>query len=154
MSKSLEEAVKEEGMLKTMTYEDLPSYSAGMEKGIEKKAMEDEILMIEKFNLKIDDVSKELKVPIEEIKTAYYLRLSVLDKMGILADVTNILSDNGINIEAIIQKEPIAGVEHVSIVMLTHKVREKQMNQAITSIEQLDGITGKVARIRLETLDS
>lgn len=68
MSKSLEEAVKEEGMLKTMTYEDLPSYSAGMEKGIEKKAMEDEILMIEKFNLKIDDVSKELKVPIEEIK--------------------------------------------------------------------------------------
>ena len=93
-------------------------------------------------------------LPIEEIKTAYYLRLSVLDKMGILADVTNILSDNGINIEAIIQKEPIAGVEHVSIVMLTHKVREKQMNQAITSIEQLDGITGKVARIRLETLDS
>ncbi len=93
-------------------------------------------------------------LPIEEIKTAYYLRLSVLDKMGILADVTNLLSDNGINIEAIIQKEPIAGVEHVSIVMLTHKVREKQMNQAITAIEQLYGITGKVARIRLETLDS
>ena len=93
-------------------------------------------------------------LPIEQVNTAYYLRLSVLDKMGILADVTNLLSDNGINIEAIIQKEPIAGIEHVSIVMLTHKVREEQMNQAITAIEQLDGIAGKVARIRLETLDS
>ncbi len=93
-------------------------------------------------------------LPIEEIETAYYLRLSVLDKLGVLAQVTNILSDNAINIEAIIQKEPLAGVDHVSIVMLTHKVQEKQMNQAIDAIEKLDGITGKVARIRVESLDS
>jgi homoserine dehydrogenase len=93
-------------------------------------------------------------LPIEEIETSYYLRLSVLDKLGVLAHVTNILSDNDINIEAIIQKEPLTGVDHVSIVMLTHKVQEKQMNQAIKAIENLDGITGKVARIRLETLAS
>lgn len=93
-------------------------------------------------------------VPIEEIETCYYLRLSALDKLGVLAHITNILSDNGISIEAIIQKEPISGVEHVSIVMLTHKVVEKQMMSAIQAIENLDGITGQVTRIRLEMLES
>jgi len=90
-------------------------------------------------------------VPIEEIESSYYLRMSALDKLGVLAHVTQILSDNGISIEAIIQKEPINGAEHVSIVMLTHQVVEKQVNKAIQAIENLDGITGLVTRIRLET---
>jgi homoserine dehydrogenase len=91
-------------------------------------------------------------VPIDEIETSYYLRLLALDKLGVLANVTNILSENGISIEAIIQKEPVGGAEHVSVVMLTHKVVEKQLNRAIQAIESLDGITGQVTRIRLETL--
>jgi len=91
-------------------------------------------------------------VPIEEIKAPFYLRLSALDKLGLLADVTHILSDNHISIEAIIQKEPISGTEQVSIVILTHQVVEKQVNQAIQAIEKLDGITGQVTRIRLEML--
>lgn len=89
-------------------------------------------------------------VPIEEIETAYYLRLSVLDKLGILAQVTNILSAHDISIEAIIQKEPIDGSKHVSVVMLTHKVLEKQMIQAIQEIEILEGLIGSPTRIRLE----
>jgi homoserine dehydrogenase len=91
-------------------------------------------------------------VPIDEIETSYYLRLLALDKLGVLANVTNILSENGISIEAIIQKEPVGGAEHVSVVMLTHKVVEKQLNRAIQAIESLDGITGQVTRIRLEML--
>ena len=63
-NRDLQEIVKEEGMLRTMTYKDLPSYNAGME----KRALEDAIIMIEKFNIKIEDVARELKVPIEEIK--------------------------------------------------------------------------------------
>jgi len=93
-------------------------------------------------------------VPIDEIESSYYLRLSALDKLGVLAHVTNILSDNGISIEAIIQKEPIGGAEHVSVVMLTHQVVEKQLNRAILAIESLEGIIGKVTRIRLEMLAS
>jgi len=92
-------------------------------------------------------------VPIEEIETLYYLRMSALDKLGVMAHVTNILSENGISIEAIIQKEPANGAAHVSIVMLTHKVVEKQLNQAIDAIEKLDGIIGQVTRIRVEMLD-
>lgn len=93
-------------------------------------------------------------VPIDEIETCYYLRLSALDKLGVLAHVTNILSENGISIEAIIQKEPVGGAEHVSVVLLTHQVVEKQLNRAIQAIESLDSITGQVTRIRLEMLES
>jgi len=71
-NRDLEEIVKEEGMLRTMTYEDLPSYEVGFEKGIEKgmmrKGIEAAIIMIEKFNLKVEDVAKELKIPVDEIK--------------------------------------------------------------------------------------
>jgi homoserine dehydrogenase len=93
-------------------------------------------------------------VPIEEIEASYYLRLSAQDKLGVLAHVTNILSENAISIEAIIQKEPISGAEHVSIVILTHQVIEKQINKAIQAIESLDGIMGEVIRIRLEMLNT
>lgn len=92
-------------------------------------------------------------LPIEEIETFYYLRMSALDKLGVLAQVTNILSENGISIEAIIQKEPLSSVQKVSVVMLTHQVMEKQIDKAIQAIENLDGITGQVTKIRLEMLD-
>lgn len=91
-------------------------------------------------------------LPITEVESAYYLRLTALDKVGVLAQVTTILSHNGISIEAIRQHEPRGGASSVSIVLLTHQVLEKQINQAITAIEQLDGIAGKVMRIRLEML--
>lgn len=93
-------------------------------------------------------------LPIEEITSAYYLRMTALDKVGVLAEVATILSKNGISIEAITQKEPVGGAKSVSIVLLTHKVTEKQVNRAIAAIEQLDGINGQVMRIRLEMLDN
>ncbi|MDY6993444.1 MAG: homoserine dehydrogenase [Pseudomonadota bacterium] len=90
-------------------------------------------------------------LPIEAIETSYYLRMTALDKLGVLAQVAGILSEQGISIEAITQKE-VQGAEHVSIVLLTHKVKEQQVNQAIKAIEALEGITSQVMRIRLETL--
>jgi homoserine dehydrogenase len=90
----------------------------------------------------------------EQVETAYYLRMQVIDKPGVLAEVTRILGDSGISIEAILQKEPAAGVDHVPIIMLTHRIREQQMNEAIRKIEALEATQGSVVRIRLESLNS
>ena len=93
-------------------------------------------------------------LPIEEVQTSYYLRLHALDKPGVLADVTRILADFSISIEAILQKEPHAGEETVPVIILTQRVREKNMNEAIARIENLASIKGHVARIRLEHLNA
>jgi len=88
----------------------------------------------------------------EQVETAYYLRLQAEDKSGVLADITRILADHQISIEAIIQKEPLAGETTVPVIMLTQKTMEKEMNAAISEIENLATISGRVTRIRVETL--
>jgi homoserine dehydrogenase len=88
----------------------------------------------------------------DRFKTSYYLRLNAEDKPGVLADVTRILADHHISIEAIIQKEPLGDETAIPIIMLTQITLEKEMNAAITEIEALKTVTGKVNRIRLETL--
>ena len=93
-------------------------------------------------------------LPIEEIETSYYLRLHALDRPGVLADVTRILADQQISIEAILQKEPSAGEDSVPVIILTQRVREKNMNAAIARIEKLASIKRQVARIRLERLNA
>ncbi len=92
-------------------------------------------------------------LPIGDIDTSYYLRLHALDKPGVLADVTRVLADQKISIEAILQKEPHAGEDTVPVIILTQRVKEKNMNAAIARIESLGSIKGKVARIRLEHLN-
>ncbi len=89
----------------------------------------------------------------EEVHTAYYLRMRALDQPGVLSSVTAILGDLGISIEAIIQKEPEPDAGHVTVIMLTQRVQERNMNKAISQIEALDTINGKVHRIRVETLN-
>ena len=88
----------------------------------------------------------------ESFKTSYYLRLNAEDKPGVLADVTRILADHNISIEAIIQKEPLRDETNIPIILLTQITLEKEMNAAITEIEALKTVTGTVNRIRLETL--
>jgi homoserine dehydrogenase len=100
-----------------------------------------------------DQLSNLPILPIDEVETAYYLRLQARDKPGVLADVTRILGDLGISIEAILQKEPRAGENTVPVIILTQRVLEKHMNQAIAKIEALPSIAGKVMRIRLEHLN-
>jgi len=91
-------------------------------------------------------------LPIDEVETAFYLRMQVQDRPGVVAKIAGILADSGISIEAIQQKEPAEDDTTVPFVMLTERVLEKQMNQAIAAIEQLDSIAGKVMRIRVERL--
>lgn len=91
-------------------------------------------------------------LPPELFRTAYYLRLNAEDKPGVLAEVTRILADHHISIEAISQKEPLNNETSVPIIMLTQITLEKEMNAAIAEIEALKTVTGKVNRIRLETL--
>jgi homoserine dehydrogenase len=91
-------------------------------------------------------------LPMEEVETAYYLRMQAVDKPGVLADVTKILGDLNISIEAILQKEPINGASHVPVIFLTQRVKECYMNDAISKIVKLNSIEGEVTRIRLETL--
>ncbi|MGH8726993.1 MAG: homoserine dehydrogenase [Burkholderiales bacterium] len=99
-----------------------------------------------------DQLSDEPILPISEVKTSYYLRLRAYDKPGVLADVTRILADRSISIDAMLQKKPEAGEEKVDIVMLTHLALEKNVNAAIEKIEALSTIAGKVIRLRLEEL--
>ena len=92
-------------------------------------------------------------LPIEDVETSYYLRLHALDKPGVLAEVTRILADLNISIESILQKEPRPNEETVPVIILTQRVREKNMNEAIARIEKLASIKEHVARIRLEHLN-
>jgi homoserine dehydrogenase len=97
-----------------------------------------------------DALSDTPILPMEEVETAYYLRLRVLDRPGVLADITRILADLTISIDAMVQKEPGEGEEQVDIIMLTHLTVEKNVNAAIARIEKLPVNVGKVTRIRLE----
>lgn len=99
-----------------------------------------------------DQLSDTPILPMGEVRTAYYLRLRAFDRPGVLADITRILADGGISIDAMVQKEPAEGQEQVSIILLTHITVEKHINDAIAKIEALEAISGAVMRIRLEEL--
>ena len=91
-------------------------------------------------------------LPISEITTSYYLRMRVADQPGVLADITRILADATISIDAMLQKEPEEGETRADIIILTHKTQEKNIEAAIAKIEGLPSVVGKVTRLRLEEL--
>ncbi len=91
-------------------------------------------------------------LPMDAVRTAYYLRLSAFDRPGVLADITRILADSNISIDAMVQKEPAEDEEQATIILLTHITVEKNINAAIARIEALDTVAGQVMRIRLEEL--
>jgi len=99
-----------------------------------------------------DRLSDTPILPMEDVETAYYLRLRALDRPGVLADVTRICADRSISIDAIFQKEAGEGEEQVDVVILTHRARERDINAAIRAIESLPTIPVPVVRIRLEEL--
>ncbi len=100
-----------------------------------------------------DQLSNIPILPMGEVETSYYFRMRVIDKPGVLADITRILADGGISIDAMVQKEPSEGEDQVDIIMLTHLTVEKNVNAALQKIEALPVVTGKVTRIRLEELN-
>ncbi len=93
-------------------------------------------------------------LPMEEVETSYYLRLQALDRPGVLADITCILAELEISIDAMVQKEPKKNEEQVDIIVLTHLSIEKNINAAIAKVEELTSVMGKITRIRLEELSS
>jgi len=91
-------------------------------------------------------------LPLSEIETSYYLRLRVEDKSGALADITRILADQAISIDAMIQREPDEGESQTDIIILTHVTVEKNIDAAIAKIEALPVVKKKVVRLRMEAL--
>ncbi len=89
----------------------------------------------------------------QEVETAYYLRMTAIDKPGVVASVAGILGKFGISIEAMKQKEPVDNAKEVPLIMLTHQVLEGKMEEAISQIEKLDTINGDITRIRVEHLN-
>jgi len=99
------------------------------------------------------DAMSDLPIlPIEEVTSSYYLRLNVADRPGVLADVTRILADAGISIDAMLQKEPAEGETRTDIILLTHQTQEKNILAASARIEALQTVAGGITRIRLEEL--
>ncbi|MFO0232279.1 MAG: homoserine dehydrogenase [Burkholderiales bacterium] len=92
-------------------------------------------------------------LPISEIESAYYLRLRVADEPGVLADVTRILADARISIDAVLQREPAEGERQTDLILLTHVTVEKRCDDAIRRMEALTTVVSKVTRIRLEDLN-
>lgn len=92
-------------------------------------------------------------IPMEDVETSYYLRMQVIDKPGVMAEITRIVADNDISISALIQKEPSSDSDRVNVIMLTHLTVERNINTAIARIESLPVVTNKVIRIRIEELN-
>lgn len=91
-------------------------------------------------------------LPIEQIEVGYYLKIPVLDKLGVMAKLSAVLQERGISIEAIIQKES-ENSEIVPVVILTQVVREQELNDALDALAELNEVTGPVTRIRIEPFD-
>jgi homoserine dehydrogenase len=97
-------------------------------------------------------ISEVPVLPMSEIITSYYLRMHVADQAGVLADITRILADSSISIDAMLQKEPAERESTTDIIMLTHQTQEKNILSAIQKIEGLATVFGTVTKLRLEEL--
>ncbi len=100
-----------------------------------------------------DQVRNLPVVPMAEVRTPWYLRMEAEDKPGVLSRIATIFSDQGISIEALIQKAPAEGETRVPLIVLTNTASQGCVDAAVAAIEALDSITGEIARIRVEALD-
>ncbi len=100
-----------------------------------------------------DELSNVPVLPMDEVTSSYYLRMRVADETGVLADITRILADAGISIDAMLQKESREGEPQTDIIVLTHVTQEKNVNAAIKRIEALSTVLSAVTRIRMEELN-
>ena len=91
-------------------------------------------------------------LPMSEVVTSYYLRLRVADEAGVLARVTGLLADAGINIDAVLQREAEEGSRQTDLIILTHSTREGTMNDAIAEMQGLPTVLAPITRIRKEEL--
>jgi homoserine dehydrogenase len=105
------------------------------------------------LGVKTDAVVPRVILDIQDIETSFYMRFSALDKPGVLSNITKIMADAGISIEAIVQKEQPATEEYVDVIILTNVTYEKSLDAAVENIEKLETVRGSVSFIRVEHLD-
>ena len=91
-------------------------------------------------------------LPIADVVTAYYLRLVVADKAGVLARITGILADNDISIDAVLQRESAEGEKQTDLIILTHDTVEGRMTAALALMQALPTVLAPIVRIRKEEL--
>ena len=101
----------------------------------------------------ISELKQRNIVAIEEIETSFYMRFSALDKPGVLSEITTIMGDSGISIEAIVQKEQPVGEYYVNVIIITNITQEKQLSTAVERIESLETVRDSIKFIRVEHLD-
>ncbi len=99
-----------------------------------------------------DRLGTEPVLPIEAVESSYYLRLRVDDRPGVLADITRVLADNEISIDAMLQKEPAEGEAQTDIILLTHETIERRVRDAMARIEAQPSTRGPIIVLRLENL--
>ncbi|MBN8510118.1 MAG: homoserine dehydrogenase [Burkholderiales bacterium] len=91
-------------------------------------------------------------LPIDEVITSFYLRLVVADEAGVLANITRILADDGISIDAVLQRESAEGERQTDLIILTHETREGRMVSALARMQALPSVLAPIVRIRKEDL--
>ena len=92
-------------------------------------------------------------LPMDEVETAWYLRMEAEDKPGVMSQVASAFSEHGISIEALIQKAPAEGEKRVPVVVLTNTAQQGKLQAAVAAIESLEAISTDIACIRVENLD-
>jgi homoserine dehydrogenase len=102
---------------------------------------------------RVADIVEQPVLPIGEVTSAYYLRMTAEDRPGVMSEVASIFSKSGISIEALIQKPPRSAESRVTVIMLTNEVREHDLMAVVAAIEELPTIEGEITRIRVESLD-
>jgi homoserine dehydrogenase len=89
---------------------------------------------------------------IEKVVTAFYLRLVVADEAGVLSKITTILAENGISIDAVLQRESAEGERQTDLIILTHDTVEGRMRQALAQMQALPTVLAPIVNIRKEEL--
>ena len=92
-------------------------------------------------------------LPIADVVTAFYLRLVVADKAGVLARITGILADNDISIDAVLQRESAEGEKQTDLIILTHDTVEGRMKAALAQMQALPTVLAPIVKIRKEELN-
>ena len=100
-----------------------------------------------------DNIKRLPIVPMSDVATAWYLRLEAQDKPGVMSQIASLLGEQGISIEALIQKAPASGQDRVPVIVVTNVATQGDLETAAHAIEALPTINGRITRIRVETLD-
>jgi homoserine dehydrogenase len=99
-----------------------------------------------------DALSATPVLPIDQVITAFYLRLQVVDEAGVLANITRMLADHQISIDAVLQRESAEGERQTDLIILTHDTLEGRMNAALAQMQALPTVLAPIVRIRKEEL--